>query len=159
MTHCFVGIGSNENPEYHCQAMIEALRQQFRDIWVSSLCRTVAHGLKAADYVNGVVYFESELTPKELKSWCRQLEDSLGRIRGGTLCRADLDILFMSERVPDLDKLPAVDSYYRLLVKQIVYRIFFGTDDFEEHLPAPVYLPLSGSTVSGNQVSHLKSVI
>ncbi len=124
MTFCFIGIGSNENPEYHCQKMVEALRQRFGRIWVSSLKKTAAHGVKAADYVNGVVCFEANVDPYALKVWCRKLESQLGRVRGGTECTADLDILFLVDTLPFETALPTVDCYYQGLFQQVVRMVW-----------------------------------
>lgn len=120
MTHCFVGIGSNDDPERHCQAMIAALRSRFGEIRVSQLCWSQAQGRKAADYLNGVVYFETTITPDALKSWCKQLEKQLGRTRGSVVCRADLDLLLLCERYPLPDEFPAVESYFQPLVDELL---------------------------------------
>ena len=120
MTHCFVGIGSNEDPERHCQAMIAALRSRFGEIQVSQLCWSKAQGEEAADYLNGVVYFETAMTNNALKYWCRQLEKQLGRKRGSCTCKADIDLLLLCEQYPQPDEFPEVESYFRPLVSELL---------------------------------------
>ena len=120
VTYCVIGIGSNEKPDYHCRLMIEALRQVFGDIRVSQLHRTSALGVKAPDYINAVVIFESDVTYTALKGWCRALEKRLGRVRGQIQCCADLDILYFSETELTHTLLADVDEYYKEGVKQLL---------------------------------------
>lgn len=51
MTHYFIGIGSNENTEHNCVAMIRTLRACFSKVTISSVVMTPAHGVNAPDYV------------------------------------------------------------------------------------------------------------
>lgn len=120
MTFCFIGIGSNEKPHYHCQKMIEALIHRFGPVQVSRLEMAPALGAPAADYLNGVVCFEADISAAELKSWCRQQEQQLGRVRGDPCCVADLDILLLVDAWPAPASLPPVDSYYRQLLIELV---------------------------------------
>ncbi len=123
MTFCFVGIGSNEDPEYHCQQMIAALRERFGKVWVSSLKKTPAYGVEAADYINGVVCFEANIQEAELKRWCLRLENSLGRERGNISCVADLDILLLIAELPKIPTLFSFDGYYQRLFQELIEKI------------------------------------
>ncbi|WP_419833581.1 2-amino-4-hydroxy-6-hydroxymethyldihydropteridine diphosphokinase [Endozoicomonas atrinae] len=93
MTVFVLGIGSNVNAEYQCHQMIAALEQQFGEVRVSELVRTKAVGLKAPDYMNGVVCLESDMSADALQQWCKILEGKLGRDREQSLCAADIDLL------------------------------------------------------------------
>ena len=94
MTRYFVGIGSNENAVHNCTAMIRAIRSAFRQVCVSSIVQTPAYGIDAPNYLNAVVSFESSMSLSELRSWCKNLENQLGRTRHQKgVCQADLDIL------------------------------------------------------------------
>ncbi|MDB2384452.1 2-amino-4-hydroxy-6-hydroxymethyldihydropteridine diphosphokinase [Endozoicomonas sp.] len=120
MNYCVIGMGSNEQPEYHCRLMIEALRQTFGDIQVSDLCKTPALGVKAADYINAVVAFRAEITYPALRGWCRSLEAKLGRERGQVKCCADLDILYCADDEPSVGAVACVDEYYKQGVQQVL---------------------------------------
>ncbi|WP_062262965.1 2-amino-4-hydroxy-6-hydroxymethyldihydropteridine diphosphokinase [Endozoicomonas arenosclerae] len=119
MTLYYIGVGSNEEAESNCRKMIEAFRQQFGTLLVSSLIQTSAEGVDAADYYNAVVCFESEATPASINQWCKQIEDQLGRVRGSLKCRADLDILQAVEDVRDVTLSAIEEVYFRPLVKQL----------------------------------------
>ncbi|KEQ16963.1 2-amino-4-hydroxy-6-hydroxymethyldihydropteridine diphosphokinase [Endozoicomonas numazuensis] len=119
MTLFYIGVGSNDEAENNCQQMIQALRQQFGTVLVSSLIQTTAEGVDAADYYNSVVCFESEASSIAINQWCKQVEDRLGRIRGSLQCRADLDILQAVEDVRDVKVSAIEEIYYRPLVKQL----------------------------------------
>ncbi|MGI9280272.1 MAG: 2-amino-4-hydroxy-6-hydroxymethyldihydropteridine diphosphokinase [Endozoicomonas sp.] len=121
MTLFYIGVGSNDEAEQNCRQMIQALRQQFGSLLVSSLIQTSAEGVEAADYYNAVVCFESEASPSSINQWCKQIEDQLGRVRGSLQCRADLDILQVAEGAMDV-KISAIEEvYYRPLVKQLCH--------------------------------------
>ncbi|PJE78696.1 hypothetical protein CI610_02349 [invertebrate metagenome] len=128
MTYWFVGIGSNDNPEYHCYKMLEALEQRFGHLKTSQLCKTHAvisnnhktSGGNAADYLNGVVCFESDISRQHLKDWCRQIEKNLGRIRGSDRCSADLDILSCTDEMNGGWVDHVEECYYRSLAKDLV---------------------------------------
>ena len=96
MTRYYVGIGSNENAEENCVAMINAVRTTFQKVAVSSVVRSAAFGHEKGvpDYINAVLRFDSDMTPGQLQSWCKTLEQKLGRTRASDgLCQADLDVL------------------------------------------------------------------
>lgn len=124
MTLIYIGIGSNDEAEKNCWQMIQALRQQFGTLLVSSLIQTSAEGNamakeKVADYYNAVVCFESEASSTLINSWCKQTEDRLGRVRGSLKCRADLDILQVVEDVREVKVNAIKEVYYRPLLKQL----------------------------------------
>lgn len=98
MTVYFLGIGSNVNAEQQCRRMISTIDVAFGPIKASELVITKAVGIDAPDYVNGVVYFESDTSIGELKQWCKALEKRLGRDRGHNLCAADIDLLLSLDR-------------------------------------------------------------
>ncbi|WP_252176959.1 2-amino-4-hydroxy-6-hydroxymethyldihydropteridine diphosphokinase [Endozoicomonas sp. 4G] len=124
MTLFYIGIGSNDEAEKNCRQMIQALRQQFGRVWVSSLIQTSAEGgaaakEKAADYYNAVACFESDASPASINGWCKRIEDQLGRVRGSLKCRADLDILQVVEDVRAVRISAIEEVYYRPLVEQL----------------------------------------
>ena len=94
MTRYFVGIGSNDNAVENCTAMIKAIASAFQKVCVSTVVRSPACGVKAPDYLNAVVSFESSLESEDVQHWCKSLERRLGRTRNADgICQADLDIL------------------------------------------------------------------
>ena len=94
MTRYFVGIGSNSNAARNCAAMVRAIRSMFHKVCISSVVQTPACGEDAPHYLNAVVSFESSFSLPELHTWCKKLENQLGRTRDQKgVCQADLDIL------------------------------------------------------------------
>ncbi|WOG29005.1 2-amino-4-hydroxy-6-hydroxymethyldihydropteridine diphosphokinase [Endozoicomonas sp. 8E] len=123
MTLFYIGVGSNDEAEQNCWQMIQALRQQFGTLLVSSLIQTSADGAVAeervADYYNAVACFESDVSSALINGWCKQVEDRLGRVRGSLKCRADLDILQVVDDVREVKISTIEEVYYRPLVKQL----------------------------------------
>ena len=66
MKRYFIGIGSNKNAERNCVAMIESIMAAFPPVYVSSVVKTTALGMHAADYLNAVVSFESNCDRESL---------------------------------------------------------------------------------------------
>ena len=120
MTRYFIGIGSNDQAEKNCQLMISALKNTFDDVQVSRLIWTPAHGIFAPDYLNGVACFESDIDQAELNTWCKALEQRLGRDRKQTLCCADLDILLAVDHDDAVCIEPVEEEYFRPLIGELL---------------------------------------
>ncbi len=87
--------------------MIEIVQTKFDGLRVSSLIRTKAIGIEdQADFVNGALYLETELTQEELRQYLKRLEDQLGRDRTAAKFgprTMDLDIVVWNETIVDDD--------------------------------------------------------
>jgi len=104
----YIGIGSNMGDRNaNCRKAVELLSRSVRIIRTSSFFFTEPVGYDDQDdFVNAVAAVETELTPRELLTLCRSVEDQLGRVR--TLRwgprTMDLDILLYGDMVsPDPD--------------------------------------------------------
>jgi 2-amino-4-hydroxy-6-hydroxymethyldihydropteridine diphosphokinase len=120
MTLYYIGVGSNEEAEYNCRQMIQALRHQFGRLSVSSLIRTSAEGVDAPDYYNAVVCFQSECSIAAVNQWCKRQEARQGRVRGGLSCRADLDVLLAVADLSEVLLRRIQEHYYHPLVRQLL---------------------------------------
>ncbi|MGI9276719.1 MAG: 2-amino-4-hydroxy-6-hydroxymethyldihydropteridine diphosphokinase [Endozoicomonas sp.] len=123
MTCYFLGIGSNDDAENNCRLMIEAIRKTFDDVRLSRVICTEAHGEDhdgAPDYYNAVACFESDWQSGQLNDWCKTVEQRLGRVRGSSLCRADLDILLAVDEMSKASTAAIEDIYFRPLVQELL---------------------------------------
>lgn len=100
-----IGIGSNINPSENIQRAQAAIKSKFNLIGASSFIQTQPLGFTDQPaFLNGAVLIETEMSCGELKSWLRELENRLGRIRGGNKDgprTIDLDILVWNGEVVD----------------------------------------------------------
>ncbi len=105
----YIGLGSNMGDRIAtCRRALELLGRTGRVVASSSFYCTEPVGYEnQEDFVNAVAEIETDLTPEDLLTACRSIEDELGRRR---LTRwgprtIDLDILFYGNAVvntPDL---------------------------------------------------------
>ncbi|KAA9131305.1 2-amino-4-hydroxy-6-hydroxymethyldihydropteridine diphosphokinase [Marinihelvus fidelis] len=108
MNHAWLGIGSNVDPERNVRYAIDALRTAFPVIELSPLYRSRAVGFEGADFINLVAGVQTAMTPLELRTWLRNLEDNQGRDRGSPKFSnrvIDVDILLYDDTImnhPDL---------------------------------------------------------
>ena len=107
MPEVFVGAGSNADPERRLRAAVGALERRFGALRCSSVYRSAASGVPAADYLNLVVALESELGVDALREALRAIETAAGRARTDpAVCELDLDLLLHGSRVDAKRGLP-----------------------------------------------------
>lgn len=107
MPEIFVGLGSNAEPHRALRGAVAALAERFGAIRCSSVYRSAAVGVPAADYLNMVVAFASALPVAALVAELRALEDRAGRSRAdAAICVLDLDLLLYGWRVCAAERLP-----------------------------------------------------
>ena len=94
MARALLSLGSNIEPERHLAAAVEALRQRFGELTLSSCYRTPAVGFEGADFLNAGALIETDLAPQALNDWLHRLEDAHGRRR---------DVPRFSSRTLDID--------------------------------------------------------
>ncbi len=107
MNNCIIGIGSNIEANINIPEMIRLLAQDVEIVQVSRMIQTKPIGItEQPDYTNGAVRILTEKDFKELFSYLKKLEDSMGRDRGEKKSgprNIDLDILIWNKTVVDPD--------------------------------------------------------
>jgi 2-amino-4-hydroxy-6-hydroxymethyldihydropteridine diphosphokinase len=112
MPEAFVGLGSNADPVAALRAAVAALAPLGGELRSSSVYRSAAVGVAAADYLNMVVSFESDLGAAVLRAELALLETALGRSRADpAVCRIDLDLLFYGAAVAAGQGLPRPGAF------------------------------------------------
>jgi 2-amino-4-hydroxy-6-hydroxymethyldihydropteridine diphosphokinase len=100
-----IGLGSNINPEENIRKAKGAIAGEFNLIKSSSFVETDPVGYEDQDkFLNGALLIETELDAGSLKSWLKNLETELGRVKTDNKHgpRAiDLDILVWNGEVVD----------------------------------------------------------
>ena len=107
MPEVFVGVGSNADPVRALRDACAALEQRFGAVRCSSVYRSKAEGVPAADYLNMVVVFETRASVEALGGVLHALETQAGRRRADpVVCELDLDLLLYGSRVDAGRRLP-----------------------------------------------------
>jgi 2-amino-4-hydroxy-6-hydroxymethyldihydropteridine diphosphokinase len=109
MNRAVIGIGSNIDPETNIVKAKRILENEQTLIRESSFTKTkpVGNALQP-DFINGALLIESTLTFHELKTYLREVENRLGRIRTADKYSprtVDLDIVVWNGTIVD-------DDYY-----------------------------------------------
>ncbi|HAD32405.1 MAG TPA: 2-amino-4-hydroxy-6-hydroxymethyldihydropteridine diphosphokinase, partial [Methylophaga sp.] len=92
-----LGLGSNINPQQNTEKMVIALLQEFKALKLSRVLKIPPVGMNShRDFLNTIVFVETDLSQRELKSFCNQIEINLGRDRDDPLSKtkdrpADID--------------------------------------------------------------------
>lgn len=94
MPKAYLSLGSNQEPERHLAAAVQALRDTFGDIVLSDWVRTKAVGFDGPDFINGAAVIETDWDVYALDAWLHALEDRHGRRR---------DVPRFSDRTLDID--------------------------------------------------------
>ena len=103
-----LGIGSNINPEINIAKILSLLLTKFPMLMLSRIINIPPVGMNShLHFLNVVVYIETDLASKELKSLCNDIETRLGRDRDDPASKikdrtADLDILFHAKSTAQL---------------------------------------------------------
>ncbi len=101
MTHVFVSLGSNIEPERNLPEAARRLASRFRLLAVSPVYETAPVGrTDQPNFLNAAVLIETQLSPQALKEELREIEQVLGRVR--TVDKyaprsIDLDIVLFGE--------------------------------------------------------------
>lgn len=112
MPEVVLGVGSNVRPEAAFRAARAALEAQFATVRWSSVFRSAAQGVVAADYWNAAASFVTELPLAELRARLRAIEESCGRRRGDTaVTELDLDVLFYGACVDAQQRVPRPGAF------------------------------------------------
>ncbi len=91
-----VGVGSNVEREYNIRSGVNALRERFKNVAMSTVYESAAVGFDGDPFYNLVVRFEAELGVDALGVVLRQIEDTHHR---------DRTLLSFGPRTLDIDLL------------------------------------------------------
>lgn len=112
MPEVFVGLGSNAGPVAALRSAATALERLGSPLRSSSVYRSRAVGVAAADYLNMVVAFEPSMDAAALRAELARIEKALGRTRDDpAVCRIDLDLLLYGASVDAALKLPRPGAF------------------------------------------------
>jgi len=106
MAMVYVSIGSNIDRERNIRAAVNAIKQQFGHVTLSSVYETQAQGFAGDPFYNLVVGFETPLSADVINSALHAIENQYGRQRGKQKFSArtlDLDLLLYGDEIM-LDK-------------------------------------------------------
>ena len=107
MARIYVSVGSNINPVDNIRSAVDALRQHFPVLDISTVYESQAVGFEGENFLNFVVGFDSEQALAELIQLLDDIEDQLQRDRSGPRFSArtiDLDLLVYDDIIaPELN--------------------------------------------------------
>ncbi len=112
MNVAYLGVGSNLEPQLHCQRAIHALSQIGGTLRLSNAYHSQAVGFEGPSFINLVVEISTELSLTELADKCRDIENQLGRQRSAQKFQSrtiDIDILLFNQQVSQSPQLPRDD--------------------------------------------------
>lgn len=104
MPRVWLSLGSNLDRETNIRGAVQALREAFGALVISSVYETAAVGFDGEPFYNLVVGIETEQTPDSLRQQLRAIENAHGRVRGGAKFGArtlDIDILTYGDLVSE----------------------------------------------------------
>ena len=96
MAQVYISLGSNINRDYYVHQGLNALKQQFGSLTLSSLFESEAIGFSGSAFYNMVLGFQTEHSVESVASIIREIEYANGR---------QLDAKKFSPRTLDLDLL------------------------------------------------------
>ena len=102
MATVFVSIGSNVDRHRNIVSCVQALRNQFGELQVSSVYENEAVGFTGDNFYNLVAGFQTDLPAQELAPVFRKIESEHGRVRGGERFSSrtlDVDLLLYDDLV------------------------------------------------------------
>jgi len=107
MPEVFIGAGSNADPERRLRFAAAELERRFGAVRCSSVYRSAAVGVPAADYSNLVMALDTDRGVDSVRDELRAIEALAGRTRAdAAVCELDLDLLLYGSRVDAARKLP-----------------------------------------------------
>ena len=116
-----LGIGSNINPPVNIAQIIALLLDNFSTISLSRILKIPPVGIinSSNDFLNTVIFAETNITERNLKNICNNIEIKLGRDHNDPIKKikartADLDILAITTFPNDKDRPAAsmTDEYF-----------------------------------------------
>ncbi|RUO28887.1 2-amino-4-hydroxy-6-hydroxymethyldihydropteridine diphosphokinase [Aliidiomarina sedimenti] len=126
----FLGLGSNLQPTSNLQTALHKLQAQFAQIILWPIIETEPVSIESQRiFLNTLVVVRSNWTPEQLKSWCNELEESLGRNRKDPLSSIkdrplDIDILAQQSQL----NLSVLECFTEPYVRQVIASAERATD-------------------------------
>jgi 2-amino-4-hydroxy-6-hydroxymethyldihydropteridine diphosphokinase len=123
-----LGIGSNIEPEKSIVAIVDLLLNTFPELSVSRVLRTPPIGINSHhDFLNMVMFINTNMEEAELKTICNNIEEQLGRDRSDPNRKhkdhaADIDILAKIDLSHDAAIAPdslAQESFFHPLIAEL----------------------------------------
>lgn len=107
MNQAVIGVGSNINPEFNIARGRQIIAENFTVIKESDFIQTKPIGYtQQADFINGAVFIQTELSLAQLKEALRMMEKQMGRakttIKSGPRI-IDLDVIIWNNEIIDED--------------------------------------------------------
>lgn len=102
MTHCWIGIGSNQDRERCVRGAVRALRNRFGGLILSSVYESKSVGFDGEPFFNLVAGFDTTESVSAVRAVLRSIEDTFGRVRGpekSAPTTLDLDLLTYGDQV------------------------------------------------------------
>jgi len=105
-----LGIGSNIDPQHNIGQIIHLLLTHFPQLTLSRILEIPPIGMNShREFLNVVIFIETETSESDLKALCNDIETSLGRDRTDPDRKmkdrpADLDILTKAQFPDDYDR-------------------------------------------------------
>lgn len=98
MVQVYLGVGSNSNRQQNIAMALTRLKKAFGALQISPVYETSPVDGRGSDYYNLAVGFETAMSLRDLRSFLREEEDSLGRDRraAGEVA-IDLDLLLYGD--------------------------------------------------------------
>lgn len=96
-----ISIGSNIEPGYHVPHSISVINAAYGPLVCSTLYRTSAIGFEGSDFINGVIFFRSNVTPLLLRDQLKTMEVLADRGHPEKLAdrKLDLDLLLYGSEI------------------------------------------------------------
>ena len=108
MPRVYISIGSNQEREQNIVRALDALKESFAQLILSSVYESEAVGFQGSHFYNMVVGFDTTQSLEDVFLLMRKIENENGRVRGGEKFsnRAlDLDILTYDDFVGECGEL------------------------------------------------------
>ena len=102
MARVYVGIGSNIEREPNIRAAVQALRDRFGKLTLSSVYENRPIGFEGENFYNLVAAFDTDKTPEAVSAILHDIERRRGRKRGPsrfTSRTIDLDLLLYNDLI------------------------------------------------------------
>jgi len=106
MARCWISIGSNQERERCIRGAVQALRERFGALLLSSVYESEAVGFEGAPFLNLVAGIDSDAPVAQLIATLHAIEDTFGRVRGPNRFAPrtlDLDLLTYGDLVGRID--------------------------------------------------------
>lgn len=102
MSNVYISIGSNLDREQNVQKALQLLAQRFGKLHCSSIYETVPVGFSGALFYNLVLMFNTDLSPEDVVTELKQIENQCGRERNQPKFSnrsIDLDLLLYDDLI------------------------------------------------------------